>query len=64
MEGNGNTPIWDLRRRLRMTQEDFAHAIGVTVGTVNRWGNGHIEPSRLAKQAIARLIAEHDVAGS
>jgi DNA-binding transcriptional regulator YiaG len=31
-----------LRQRLSMTQEEFAHAIGVTVSTVNRWENGHI----------------------
>ncbi len=45
-------PISALRRRLQMTQEEFAHAIGVTVSTVNRWENGHIEPSRLARRAM------------
>jgi len=48
-------PIGELRRRLKMTQEEFAHAIGVTVSTVNRWENGHIEPSRLARKAIEGL---------
>jgi len=40
-----------------MTQEEFAHAVGVTVSTVNRWENGHIEPSRLARKAIDNLVA-------
>lgn len=47
-----------LRRRLGMTQEEFAHAIGVTVSTVNRWENGHIEPSRLARKAMQELAAQ------
>jgi DNA-binding transcriptional regulator YiaG len=47
-----------LRQRLGMTQEEFAHAIGVTVSTVNRWENGHIEPSRLARKAMQGLAAQ------
>ncbi len=53
--------IASLRRRLSMTQEEFAHAIGVTVSTVNRWENGHIEPSRLARRAMEGLAAERSV---
>ena len=37
--------IRDMRNRLSMTQEEFAHALGITVSTVNRWENGHSEPS-------------------
>jgi DNA-binding transcriptional regulator YiaG len=50
-----DSPISRLRHRLNLTQEEFAHAIGVTVSTVNRWENGHIEPSRLARKAITEL---------
>lgn len=50
--------ITALRRRLSMTQEEFAHAIGVTVSTVNRWENGHIVPSRLARKAMESLAHE------
>jgi len=52
------SPISTLRRRLNMTQEEFAHAIGVTVSTVNRWENGHIEPSRLARKAMEGLATQ------
>jgi putative transcriptional regulator len=52
------SPIGALRHRLNMTQEEFAHAIGVTVSTVNRWENGHIEPSRLARKAMETLLAQ------
>jgi putative transcriptional regulator len=53
-----SSPIGALRHRLKMTQEEFAHAIGVTVSTVNRWENGHIEPSRLARKAMEALLAQ------
>jgi putative transcriptional regulator len=52
------SPISALRHRLKMTQEEFAHAIGVTVSTVNRWENGHIEPSRLARKAMEGLMSQ------
>ena len=52
-----DSSISALRHRLKMTQEEFAHAIGVTVSTVNRWENGHIEPSRLARKAMEGLLA-------
>ena len=47
--------IKTLRQRMRMTQEEFAHAIAVTVSTVNRWENLHAEPSRLAWRSIQEL---------
>ncbi len=55
---DSGSPISNLRRQLKMTQEEFAHAIGVTVSTVNRWENGHIEPSRLARKAMEGLVAQ------
>lgn len=51
----GSQSIRDLRSRLGMTQEEFAHAIAVTVSTVNRWENSHAEPSKLAWKAIREL---------
>ena len=53
-----NVPARAARQKLNMTQEEFAHAIGVTVSTVNRWENGHIAPSRLARKAMEGLAAE------
>ena len=49
--------IRDARQRLGLTQEQFAHALGVTFSTVNRWENGHVIPSRLAEAAIRSLVA-------
>ncbi|HYD49989.1 MAG TPA: helix-turn-helix domain-containing protein [Terriglobales bacterium] len=53
-------PIVALRQSLNMTQEEFAHAIGVTVSTVNRWENGHVEPSRLARKAMEILASQRN----
>jgi DNA-binding transcriptional regulator YiaG len=53
--------IRDMRSRLSMTQEEFAHALGITVSTVNRWENGHSEPSKLARATIARLAGSHGI---
>ncbi|HIF63698.1 MAG TPA: XRE family transcriptional regulator [Deltaproteobacteria bacterium] len=44
-----------LRQRLVMTQEEFAHCLGITVSTVNRWENGHSHPSKLARSSIVAL---------
>src|SRR5262245_41993138 len=44
-----------LRRKLSLTQEEFAHAIAVTVSTVNRWENRHAAPSKLAWKVIREL---------
>ena len=49
--------IRELRKRLGLTQEEFAHAVAVTFSTVNRWENGHAKPSKLARRAIEALAA-------
>jgi len=36
--------IKSLRKRLGLTQEQFAHRVGVTYGTVNSWENGKRKP--------------------
>jgi putative transcriptional regulator len=55
MSGEVVVDIADLRRRLNMTQEQFARELGVTVGTVNRWENGRFRPSPLAEKALKKL---------
>jgi len=48
--------IRELRTRLGMTQEEFAHAIAVTVSTVNRWENGHATPRCISALPILQLL--------
>ena len=37
-----------VRTTLNLSQEDLAHALGVSFATVNRWENGKTEPSKMA----------------
>jgi putative transcriptional regulator len=48
-----------LRRELKMTQEELAHELGITVGTVNRWENGRFKPSKLARATIIDCAERH-----
>jgi transcriptional regulator with XRE-family HTH domain len=52
------------RRDLRMTQEEFAREIAVTVSTVNRWENGHAAPSKLAWRAVHEFARRRGLIGN
>ena len=54
--------IRDLRSQLGLTQEEFAHALGITVSTVNRWEKGHSVPSKLARASLVRFAGRRGVA--
>jgi putative transcriptional regulator len=41
-----------------LTQEQLAAELGVAYGTINRWENGHMQPSPLALRQIRLLIDE------
>ena len=61
MDSQGGQSIREMRHKLSMTQEEFAHALGITVSTVNRWENGHSAPSKLARATITRLAGSRGV---
>ncbi len=44
--------VKEIRRQLRLSQEDLARELGVSYATVNRWENGQSKPSRLAKAQL------------
>ena len=50
-----------IRLELGLTEVGLAHALGVSFTTVSRWENGHMKPSRLARQALAQLAAENGI---
>ena len=52
------------RRQLRMTQEEFAREIAVTVSTVNRWENSHAAPSKLAWRAVREFARKRGLIGN
>jgi putative transcriptional regulator len=41
--------VKEVRRQLALSQEELAHALGVSFATVNRWENGKTIPSKLAQ---------------
>lgn len=47
--------IKSLRLSMGFTQEEFAHHLGVTLCTVNRWENNKSSPSRLALKLLRQL---------
>lgn len=50
--------IKDLRKRLNLSQEEFAQKLGVSFTSVNRWENGQAKPSKLAKKQIEAFIRQ------
>uniref|UniRef100_B8HTL2 Transcriptional regulator, XRE family n=1 Tax=Cyanothece sp. (strain PCC 7425 / ATCC 29141) TaxID=395961 RepID=B8HTL2_CYAP4 len=54
--------VSDLIRKLRhltgLSQEQFAATLGVAFSTINRWENGHMQPSPLALKQIQTMLNE------
>lgn len=48
--------VRNLRQVMGLTQEQFAAVLGVTYTTVNRWENGHMQPSPLALKQIKAML--------
>ena len=49
--------VKEVRRQLALSQEELAHALGVSFATVNRWENGKTVPSKLAQRQFERFCA-------
>ena len=50
-----------VRSELKLSQEEFAHELGVSFATINRWENGNYNPSRLAKKAVEDFCNKHSI---
>lgn len=48
--------IRELRQLAQLTQEQFAVVLGVTYSTLNRWENGHMQPSPLALRQVGSVM--------
>ena len=51
----------EIRKELKITQEQFARDIGVSFSTLNRWERGHRSPSPLAMQTIKTICKNKGV---
>lgn len=61
---NFSERVKDVRRQLGLSQEELAHALGVSFATVNRWENGKTKPSKLARRQLDQLCKEKNIAPS
>ena len=52
-----------VRAVLKLSQEDLAHALGVSFATVNRWENGKTTPSKLALRQFEQFCSEKKATG-
>jgi putative transcriptional regulator len=50
--------VKEVRRQLGLSQEELAHAVGVSFATVNRWENGKTAPSKLAQVSFENFCAK------
>lgn len=50
--------VKEIRRQLSMSQEDLARELGISFATVNRWENGVVKPSKLAKAQLDNFCAK------
>jgi putative transcriptional regulator len=48
--------IRELRQLAQLTREQFAVVLGVIYSTLNRWENGHMQPSPLALRQVRSAI--------
>ena len=56
--------VREMRKRLRLTQEEFAAHLGVTYISINRWENAKTRPSKMAKRLLKTLLVEMGDRGS
>jgi len=53
--------VKEVRRQLALSQEELAHALGVSFATVNRWENGKTIPSKLAQRQFEQFCKEKKI---
>lgn len=58
---NYSIAIKALREKLLLSQMDLAKKLGVSFASVNRWEQGHHEPTIKAKRKINDLLKENDI---
>ena len=55
--------IRSLRHELELTQQQLSVELGVVTPTVNRWENGHSQPSPMALKLIETKLTELEEQG-
>lgn len=50
-----------LRKKMILSQMEFADYLGVSFSTVNRWENGKFTPTVKAKRKLAPLFKKYNI---
>ena len=50
-----------VREKLELSQEEFAHELGVSFATINRWENGKGKPSMTAMKSLRAFCTQHGI---
>lgn len=50
-----------LRKKMLLTQTEFAEYLGVSFGTVNRWESGQYDPTMKLKRKLAPLFEKYGI---
>ena len=53
--------IRKLRAKLNISQQELADMLGVSFPSVNRWENGHYEPTIIAKVKLKELLNQNNI---
>ncbi len=59
-QGDAAALVRELRRRLALTQEQFAQKVGVTYSTVNHWENGKRVPQPFLLRRLREMKGDLD----
>lgn len=55
---NLQSMIKEVRLQLGLSQEELAHALGMSFASINRWENGKTSPSKLARAQVDAFCAK------
>lgn len=58
---NWSKIIKELRNKMLLSQTELANLLGVSFASINRWENGHNEPTIKVKRKIKELCQRENV---
>lgn len=61
MEYNYSKAILELRSKLNISQYELANILGVSFQSVNRWENGHFEPTKIVKVRVDKMLKDNGI---
>lgn len=53
--------VKNVRKILKISQEELARELGVSFATINRWENGNYNPSKLAVKTFENFCGLHNI---